>query len=91
MMPSVQRSIHQGHEGFSGTIYSRQRINPADNVLNRALYFGRRASRFCVLAHDHNAVRWENHENWPHLHGLVPSAALLARFRLARYGSNNLL
>ena len=29
----------------------------ADNCI-RALHFGPRALHFCVLAHDHNALRW---------------------------------
>ena len=75
MMPSVERSIRQGHEGFSGTIYSRQRIDPADIC---ALYFVWSASRFFVLAHDHNAVRWENDDK------LVPLTWISTQCYLAR-------
>ena len=47
------------------------------NDCNRALHCGIRKDTKCVLAHDHNAMRWVKFLK------LTPTAALLARFRLA--------
>ena len=56
MMASVKKSIHQGHEGFSELFRGRQCKVPA---FAHCIWHGLRALHFCVLAHDHNAMRWD--------------------------------
>ena len=66
MMASVQRSIHQSHEGLVNYLET-------DNVGSCicALHFGLHTLYFCVLAHDHNMMRWDKFEKLVPLHELV--------------------